>query len=694
MMVACLCGLALVQAADGEAGASRPVPAAMATLNVAVLGDIGRASDVDGIEKRLNVIHGPGVDAAVRPDAIEIATDVDLGPELNRFEAFDRAVQLAKSRNLLLFLRVKPHVTGKFEKCVVRETKLKRDGPEYKPNDQISFLDPNYQAAVKKYFRAVATRYAQEPAVLGFSVAICPSGETQYPIDGTFFGDFSSAALNDYKAWMAKLNVTVTGWPELPLHVTPDTRISRDANYYLWAYWRAQRLAQVLGDCAREIRAVAPKTLVSAFSYVEMAPPAGYGPGFLEDDPNFDWYFGSISLDHGMFGQRGQDRSRPETVAGRKLVAGEVDLISAYTDPAHMEAFARYFFLMSGQPRPFLPTWWKAGTKGGWGEAFWAPYSDDLARTMSRVVNESKRLYGSASVADVAVIVPNVSGMGVMAAWGPWASEEFRVCHTDIARHLSCVGANFDLLTEDTLTAEKLKPYRLVVVSSPALYPWVRKVLAGCSAHVLATCWAGTVTAPGPDDLTFSHAWLNNEPTWWATHGTAVQRPARIRFGSEKLAGSLGGKEMTWGKGDKRVAYVRDLAGAAIATDDEGKAVVAVADWTNGRRVYHFGLPLWLQSAGRLTSDTEFRDLLTTILRDAGCTAYGDLGPLRLYETAKWLLVENPNGTEGTAAAPKGDFDGTLPNRLHHKPAKEFLTEKGELKLKVPAGKSIVIPLE
>jgi hypothetical protein len=136
------------------------------------------------------------------------------------------------------------------------------------------------------------------------------------------------------------------------------------------------------------------------------------------------------------------------------------------------------------------------------------------------------------------------------------------------------------------------------------------------------------------------------------------------------------------------------MTGKPIATDDEGEAVVAVADWTNGRRVYHFGLPLWLQNAGRLTSDTEFRDLLTTILRDAGCTAYGDLGPLRLYETAKWLLVENPNGTEGTAAAPKGDFEGTLPNRLHRKPSKEFSTEKGELKLRVPAGKSIVIPLE
>ncbi|HLX61389.1 MAG TPA: hypothetical protein VKX17_08925 [Planctomycetota bacterium] len=178
------------------AHAEEPAAPAWRTLNVVILGDIARVTDLDAIEKRLNIVCGPGVDSAIRPNAIEIVTDVDLGPELDRFEPFDRAVQLAKARRLHLFLRVKPHVSGNFETCLVRETKLIRNGPEYKLNAQVSFLDPNYQAAVKKYFRAVAARYANEPNILGFGIAICPSGETQYPIDGTFFGDFSPSALS------------------------------------------------------------------------------------------------------------------------------------------------------------------------------------------------------------------------------------------------------------------------------------------------------------------------------------------------------------------------------------------------------------------------------------------------------------------------------------------------------------------
>ena len=37
--------------------------------------------------------------------------------------------------------------------------------------------------------------------------------------------------------------------------------------------------------------------------------------------------------------------------------AAEFDLISAYTDPAHMETYARYLEMAGGDPRPFLPTW-------------------------------------------------------------------------------------------------------------------------------------------------------------------------------------------------------------------------------------------------------------------------------------------------------------------------------------------------
>jgi hypothetical protein len=93
-------------------------------------------------------------------------------------------------------------------------------------------------------------------------------------------------------------------------------------------------------------------------------------------------------------------------------------------------------------------------------------------------------------------------------------------------------------------------------------------------------------------------------------------------------------------------------------------------------------------------TDLQFREILTAVLREAGCTAYGDLGPLRLYETARWLLVENPNGTTGTVAEPRGDFEGALPVRTQHPPMPEYLTADGQLKLRIPAGSSVVIPLK
>lgn len=74
----------------------------------------------------------------------------------------------------------------------------------------------------------------------------------------------------------------------------------------------------------------------------------------------------------------------------------------------------------------------------------------------------------------------------------------------------------------------------------------------------------------------------------------------------------------------------------------------AAADWTGGRRVYHFGLPLSLRAHGPLLTDAQFQGLLAGILRACACTAYDRLGPLRLHEPRRWLLVENPNGTSGT----------------------------------------------
>lgn len=704
LIVASVIAVPVTPAADGAGGLSdrphprstpprpAPMPADISLLDIAILGDVTTVQDIAAIRDRLEVIHGHGSDPGARPDAIEVATDVDLGQNLDQFAVIDALIDLARAEGVGLFLRVKPHPHGIFTKVVVRETKIGQTD-RYREIDQTSFCDPSYRQAVASYFSSLARHCAPVPTVLGLGVAICPSGETQYPISDTSLGDFCAPALDAYKAWMNTIGHPVSAWPELPPAIGPDTRIARDGEYYLWALWRSQVLAGVLAESAHAIRAESPRLHIGTFSYLAIAAPAGYGPGIVARDKIFTWYFSGISLDHGFYGRRGQDHSRPVAMPGT-LNAVEFDLISAYTDPIHITAFARYFALMNGQARPFLPTWWSPGKTGGWAEGFWAPYSDDLARRMCKEVNDSRRLRGAPSVADVAFISPQISGMGAMASWGPWTSEEWKLSHSDITRHLAAIGANFDVISEDGLTAEQLSRYRLVVVTAPALYPWVRRALAESTVNVLVMGWAGMVTAPDQGDPASAHSWFNDIASWWPTKGAVVRRPAQLHFTADGVCGSLAGQTRTWSSGKSPVTYVRGLGGVPLAFDDEGRAVASRAPWGPKRFIYHFGIPLELRESGRIMTDLEFRSLLTNILTETGCTAYGDLGPLRIYENAQWLLVENPNGTAGTVQEPRGDFQGALPMRLRHRPSPDSLMPGGLLRLDVPAGGSILIPLQ
>ncbi|HEX3135721.1 MAG TPA: hypothetical protein VHX44_19320 [Planctomycetota bacterium] len=152
-------------------------PADISAMNVAILGDLHRAQDVGAIATRLRVVHDPLTDASGRLDAIEVATDVDLGPTLDRFADIDELVDLARREGVKLFLRVKPHLKGSYAKAVCRETRIGQT-ERYLPSEQISFCDPTYVAAVEAYFRAIAKHYADEPVVVGFGIGICPSGET------------------------------------------------------------------------------------------------------------------------------------------------------------------------------------------------------------------------------------------------------------------------------------------------------------------------------------------------------------------------------------------------------------------------------------------------------------------------------------------------------------------------------------
>jgi hypothetical protein len=312
---------------------------------------------------------------------------------------------------------------------------------------------------------------------------------------------------------------------------------------------------------------------------------------------------------------------------------------------------------------------------------------------MIRQAKAALPLRADRSVADVAVVVPNVGVFGVMANWGPWTSDEFKWSHGEVARHLQGVGANFDVLTEDGLSAAKLAGYRLVVVLGPALYPQVRTALEQCPADILALGWAGTVVVPAPGGKAAANAWHQAPGTsWWPTGGTVARTAPTVRFTDRPELGALRGRTLTYAKPSAKVPHLTALAGTPLALDGEGRAVAAVATWGR-RRVWHVAVPARLSAAGTLFDDAAMGALLDGILRACGCTSYGDLGPLRLYETDRHLLVENPAGISGTVAEPAGDFTGTLPVRTRHAPAPAWLDAQGRLRLTVPAGRSLLIPL-
>jgi len=675
------------------AGATR-TPRTNPQTNVVVVGDIGRLEDMPRIRARVALVCGPDAPAASRPDAIEIATDVDIGPGMDCFAPFDAMVRLAREHRVRLYFRLKPHVRGAFPKAVLRETRP-NEKVQFVTSKQESFCSRAYVEAVTAYYRAIARRYAAEETVAGFGIGVGLSGETQYPTEGTRLGDFSDVAFAEYASWMRdECGLDVRGWPRVPPLVAPDTRVATGREYYLWALWRSRRLAGVIGEIARALRAAAPRKALHVFSYLGLNSAPGYSGGLIEELPDIDCYLGNISADHGFYARRDQDRSRTVALGGSpKSIGCELDLISAYTDPNHMEAYVRYFCLMGGQPRPFLPVWYTPATKGGWAEKFWTPYSDDLALRMCRVVNENLHLQRTASVADVAVVLPEISGAGIMATWGPWMSHEYKLGHADVVRHLAAIGSNFELVSEANITARRLRRYRLVVVISPALYPWVREALSRAAAHVLALGWAGTVVAPAPGDLATGSTFDGRTRAWWPSAARVARRDPVVRATDHPLWGDLAGTTLRYPEGAGRLPYLRGMTGEPLARDDEGEPVAAITRW-GARRLYHFGMPLGIRGRGALLDDGAFQRLLARILRACSCTAYQDLGPLRLFETSRYLLVENPNGTRGTVQKPEGEFRGAFAtDQLRNKPARSACDERGRLELAIPAGGSVIIPL-
>lgn len=656
----------------------------------AILGDVGRPADVERIRARLAVLMAPAnPDPADQPGTIEVVTHLDLDkPE--GFAAADALAALATENGLRLCLRVVPVVHGAWTNAVLRDTR--NDPWSDVASNSTSLFDPAYQAACRDYIARIAARYAGDPAVVGIGIGLGPSGEPQYPIAKTALGDFSAPALEDWRRWTAAIGQPRQDWPRLQRMLAQDTRIGCDGDFTLWAWWRARRLADLLGDMSASVHRIAPRLETSCFSYLDLSAAAGYAPGFMAGS-GMSWVYTSISLDHGHYGVRGGDRSRPVTEATSGLrCAAEFDLISAYTDPTHMETYARYLAMMGGEARPFLPTWWSAGKTGGWAEGFWTPYSDDLARAMCRAANRSLALRAG-TVADVLVVSPTITALGAMGTLGPWTSSEYKAAHTDVVRHLQALGANFDVGAEEGVTAAILDRYRLVVVVSPALLPNLRAALTATRAEVLALGWAGMATAPGPGDSTAAHSWLNAVASWWPTRGSVVRRPLALHFTGHALAGALAGTTHAYANPEPPVAYVSGLEGEAIAHDDQGAAVAVVRELAPGRRLYHLGFPLRQRASGEVLDDAGVRVLLGGILARSGCTVYPDLGPLRLYENAHWLLVENPAGTAGTPAKPAGDFAGALTPRTRHRPEAANLDANGDLVLRIPAGASVVIPL-
>ncbi len=552
----------------------------------------------------------------------------------------------------------------------------------------VNFFDPEFLAEYRTGLRAAVNYYKENnPYVFGYTLMPPEFFYDSEPWPQmTYLSGFSPEAFASYRAFLRKLGRDAKAWP-----APSDGDILLDPDTYLWSYWRSRAGADYIASLARVIRETDPEAQIGTMHYVGALSLRGLEPGFVELNPDFDFYYSS-NLYPRVPGKDGLDGGTTFSYTrlnveghSRKQDLLEYDLWSPYVDARRAKTYARYAALEGVYPAPIVLGDFPGnkpsnhltryhGMKG-------SPVNPECLKTLAENVNEVRGLHSSEKFSEVALILPTVSLQGLLEK-DRWLPHRLVQQGLHILKPLLELNVAFDFLTEGYVTKELLDRYKLVIVWQPAVYPWMREALAGTKADILALGWAGTVAAPGPKsllapiepgafDFTLTHAWpreaAGRGTTLFPSGGKVVEQETRFRFSDadHPLLAGLNGAELAYavpGLAGKPLPYVAGMKGEPLASDSAGNAVYTVLK-DGGRRIIHFGgLPYQLNADGsekRLFSPAQETRFYRDIMDFCGVEFYPEAGPLRLMRNGQWLLVEN--------TSPDKPYSGPLPKAVHPK---------------------------
>jgi hypothetical protein len=596
-----------------------------------------------------------------------------------------------------------------------RNTQLGSQGP----TNAINFFDEDfmteYLTGVKKM---VEYDRDHNQHVLGYTI-MPPEffyDCVPYPIGMKWLGGFGQQAKESYLRFLRRVGSDGNDWPEFS-----DGGISLNRDYYLWAYWRNMEAARYIGRVAAAIKEVDPKTMVGTLHYVVDLQLRGLEPGFIEKNPQVDYYYSSngfprIPGPDGYTGGHIITNTRQNVLGhSNKVNLVEHDLWSPYIDFKRHDIYEKYAYLQKILPIPIVfgnfpegdpPSNHLTKYNGMTGE----PITLELMKTLECSLEKNRKYLNTENVNHVAFIFPSFSLYSILER-GSWKVNRYQYLTFWPLDYLVKQSVGFDLLTEGYADTEVLDKYKLVIVVSPVIYPWLRNALENTTADVLALGWAGSVAAPGPNTLkidpdpkemvlTLEHAWPENGEvvgtgkTIFPTEGKVIQEDTAFCFAQEDhpLLKNLAGLELNYkglGIGGAALPYVGELEGETLAVDEQGRAVYAVQE-RNGKKVIHFGGLLHFSDRdgndASLFSKEQEIQFFNNIMDYCGITYYPDLEPIRIFETSKYVLIENTSDQK---------FVGEVPNKLQVKGLKwPDYTAKVIRGLEIPPFSSIVIELD
>lgn len=626
---------------------------------------------------------------------------VPITPETWQYVPNGPEMYLPMRFGIPVFIRIHPEATFSPltlhpKDVVVRDKHGNERNAPHAQYRAINFFDESF---MREYLNGVrlAVRYYHEdnPYVLGYNI-MPPEFfyDTEPWPQMTYLGGFGRDALRSYRAFMKRIGENVQGWPALP--AISDGRISDDSDYYLWAWWRFWAGANYIDSVARVIREENPQAQVGTLSYVGDQGLRGGEAAFIERNPNLDFYYSSNMFPR-VPGPNGWDggtifsytRLNPLGQSVKRNFV-EFDVWSPYVDMQRARTYARYVQAEGLYPVPIVFGNYPQGKASDHLTRYHGmkgdPMTPEVFDEIHSIIEATAADPQGRKQSDVAYVMPSVSLTGLLEK-DAWKSHRYVQKQHHIFGELLGSGVTFDLLTEGQLTPEICDKYKLIIVPQPVIYPWMRKALEQTSATVLATGWAGTIAAPGPDavsldvdslnfEKTLTSAWpeANEEiasTTIFPTGGKVVEGTTTIDFADSchpLLRGLQSARIVYEGLGLDEIAagqsrndrtglpYVRGLGGTALASDAEGFPVLSVYE-ADGKRLIHLGALLYyLDPDGKdkaLFTPEQSAQFWRNVFDYSG-VLHHDLPPaLHVMKTNEGLIVENRTAEPYLGPAPR-----------------------------------------